>query len=65
MTAVKLHLWINGQRVQPPGGRMGDVFNPASGEVIRQVPLAGKDDIDAAVAAAKAAFPAWRETTPL
>jgi malonate-semialdehyde dehydrogenase (acetylating)/methylmalonate-semialdehyde dehydrogenase len=65
MSAVKLHLWINGQRVQPQGGRMGDVSNPATGEVIRRVPLASQSDIDAAVAAARAAFPAWRETTPL
>ena len=65
MTAATLHLWINGQRVASPAGRVGDVFNPASGEVIRRVPLADRNDIDAAVAAAKAAFPAWRETTPL
>ena len=65
MSAVKLHLWINGQRVQPHGSRMGDVFNPATGEVNRRVPLASQSDIDAAVAAAKSAFPAWRETTPL
>ncbi|HEX5675611.1 MAG TPA: aldehyde dehydrogenase family protein, partial [Azonexus sp.] len=65
MSAVKLHFWINGQRVLPQGSRMGDVFNPATGEVIRRVPLASRSDIDAAVAAARAAFPAWRETTPL
>ncbi len=65
MTAATLHHWINGQRVQPPGGRLGEVFNPASGEVIRRVPLAGKVDVDDAVAAARAAFPAWRDTPPL
>ena len=64
MSAVKLHFWINGQRVLPQGSRMGDVFNPATGEVIRRVPLASRGDIDVAVAAARAAFPAWRETTP-
>ena len=52
MSAVKLHFWINGQRVLPQGSRMGDVFNPATGEVIRRVPLASRRDIDAAVAAA-------------
>ncbi|MGB9130523.1 MAG: aldehyde dehydrogenase family protein, partial [Thiobacillus sp.] len=62
MSAVKLHLWINGQRVPSHGGRMGDVFNPATGNVIRRVPLASQSDIDAAVAAARAAFPAWRDT---
>jgi malonate-semialdehyde dehydrogenase (acetylating) / methylmalonate-semialdehyde dehydrogenase len=65
MTNEKLHFWINGQRVQSPGSHMGEVFNPASGELIRQVPLADRTDVDAAVAAAKAAFPAWRDTTPL
>ncbi len=65
MTAATLHCWINGQRVHPHGGRLGEVFDPASGEVIRRVPLAGKAEIDAAVAAARAAFPAWRDTTPL
>ncbi len=65
MSLEKLHLWINGQRVQAQGGRNADVFNPATGEVIRKAPLASKADVDAAVAAAKAAYPAWRDTTPL
>ncbi len=65
MPAEKLHLWINGRRVQAQNSRTADVFNPATGEVTRQVPLASKADVDAAVAAAKAAYPAWRDTTPL
>jgi len=65
MSAEALHLWINGRRVQAQSKRTADVPNPATGEVIRQVPLASKADVDAAVAAARAAFPAWRETTPL
>ncbi len=65
MSAEKLHLWINGRHVQAQGARTADVFNPATGEVIRKVPLASNADIDAAVAAAKAAYPAWRDTTPL
>jgi malonate-semialdehyde dehydrogenase (acetylating) / methylmalonate-semialdehyde dehydrogenase len=65
MTTEKLHFWINGQRVQSPGSRMGEVFNPATGKLIRLVPLADTTDVDAAVAAARAAFPAWRDTTPL
>src|SRR5512139_3793185 len=65
VTTAKLHLWINGQHVRAQSSRAGDVFDPASGEVIRRVPLAGKADVDVAVAAARAAFPAWRETTPL
>ncbi len=58
-------LWINGQHTESLSHRASDVINPASGAVIRQVPLASSQDIDAAVAAAKHAFPGWRDTTPL
>jgi malonate-semialdehyde dehydrogenase (acetylating)/methylmalonate-semialdehyde dehydrogenase len=57
--------WINGERVAGSVARSGDVYNPATGEVIRRVPFAAKADVDRAVAAAKAAFPGWRDTTPL
>jgi len=60
-----LPLWINGQRIESLSQRHADVINPANGEVIRQVPLANREDIERAVIAAKAAFPAWRDTTPL
>ena len=60
-----LALWINGQHTKSRSSRFADVTNPASGEVIRQVPLANREDMESAVAAAKAAFPAWRDTTPL
>ena len=60
-----LPLWINGRRVETASGRVAEVFNPATGEAIRQVALAGEADVDAAVAAARAALPAWRDTTPL
>src|SRR6476659_5173016 len=36
-----------------------DVYNPADGEVISKVPLSSRDDVDAAVRSARAAFPAW------
>src|SRR5664279_1670897 len=39
-----------------------DVFNPATGKVIAKTPLSTRGDVDAAVGAAKAAFPAWRAT---
>jgi len=41
-----------------------DVFNPANAEVLARLPLAQADDVDAAVKAAAAAFPAWRRTPP-
>lgn len=60
-----LPLWINGQRVKSTGNRHGEVHNPATGAVIRHVPLGNAEDVARAVAAAKAAFPDWRDTPPL
>jgi len=60
-----LTLWIDGTHTPSAGNRTADVFNPATGEAIRKVALANKADVDRAVAAARAAFPGWRETTPL
>src|SRR5688572_3634103 len=51
-------LLIDGQLVDT-GARL-DVINPASGEVFAQCPAAGAAELDAAVAAARRAFPAWR-----
>src|SRR5438477_4761809 len=42
-----------------------DVTNPATGEVLARVPLSGADDVGAAVAAARAAFPAWRSRSTI
>jgi malonate-semialdehyde dehydrogenase (acetylating) / methylmalonate-semialdehyde dehydrogenase len=41
-----------------------DVFNPATSEVLAKVPMADANDVNAAVAAASAAFPDWRRTPP-
>ncbi|WP_119155496.1 CoA-acylating methylmalonate-semialdehyde dehydrogenase [Caldimonas tepidiphila] len=57
--------FIAGQAVAGASGRTQDVFNPATGAVARQVALASADEVNAAVAAAKAAFPAWADTAPL
>ena len=65
MSKQVLPLWINGQRIESISQRRADVINPANGEVIRQVPLANLEDIERAVNSAKAAFPGWRDTTPL
>jgi malonate-semialdehyde dehydrogenase (acetylating) / methylmalonate-semialdehyde dehydrogenase len=63
--AAVLPFWIAGKPVKAQSVRLGDITNPATGQVIRKVPLANGADIDAAVAAAKTAFPAWRDTPPL
>ena len=57
--------FIAGQRVIAAQARRQPVYNPATGEVTRQVLLAGAAEANAAVAAAKAAFPAWAETPPI
>ncbi len=56
--------FVDGEWVESKG-EIRDVVNPAKYEVIAKVPISTKDEIDAAVEAAKAAFPDWRRTTPL
>jgi malonate-semialdehyde dehydrogenase (acetylating) / methylmalonate-semialdehyde dehydrogenase len=60
-----IHHFINGKHANGTSGRWGDVFNPATGEKIRRVAFATAGEVDAAVQAARAAFPAWAATTPL
>jgi len=56
--------YINGEWVESKG-EIRDVVNPATCQTIAKVPISTKEEIDAAVEAAKAAFPDWRRTTPL
>ena len=51
--------WIDGKPAEPANGQWLDVFDPATGEVAAQVADGDAGDVDAAVAAAQAAFPAW------
>src|SRR5687768_6944715 len=55
--------WIGGREVPGTSDRSGPVFDPARGVVARTVAFASAADVDAAVAAAVAAFPAWRATS--
>jgi malonate-semialdehyde dehydrogenase (acetylating)/methylmalonate-semialdehyde dehydrogenase len=55
--------WIAGAPVQGDSGRVGDVYDPTTGQVTKRVAFASPADVDAAVAAAAAAFPAWRDTS--
>jgi malonate-semialdehyde dehydrogenase (acetylating)/methylmalonate-semialdehyde dehydrogenase len=57
--------YIAGRRVRGNSERTQDVFNPAIGTVARSVVLGTKSDVDAAVAAAYHAFPAWADTAPI
>lgn len=56
--------WINGSVVKG-GGRSQPVYNPATGEVVANVSLADRTVVEQAIAAAEAAFPAWRDTPPV
>ncbi len=55
--------YINGQRAERPAERCGAVFNPASGRQTAEIPFASSRVVDEAVAAAKAALPAWRDAS--
>lgn len=58
-----LYHWANGQKVDGKSGRFSDVTNPATGEVTASLPLASEEEAAEVIAAAKAAFPAWRDTS--
>ena len=55
---------INGKLCAPNSGRYLDSDNPATGEIWAQVPASDASDVDAAVEAAAAAFPAWSAMIP-
>ena len=57
--------FIAGRAVAGSSGRKQAVYNPATGAVARQVALASEAEVNAAVAAAKAAFPGWADTPPI
>ncbi|MBA3288268.1 MAG: CoA-acylating methylmalonate-semialdehyde dehydrogenase [Acidimicrobiia bacterium] len=62
MTARISH-WIDGAVVEGTSGRSGVVYNPATGEEAATVDFASVEDVDTAVAAAKAALTGWRATS--
>lgn len=55
-------LFINNEWVKAASGKTFETLNPATGQVLAEVALAGEADVDVAVAAAKAAFPGWSQT---
>jgi aldehyde dehydrogenase (NAD+) len=55
-------LFINNEWVYPHSGKTFQTVNPATGQTLAEIALADASDVDAAVAAAKAAFPAWSQT---
>jgi malonate-semialdehyde dehydrogenase (acetylating)/methylmalonate-semialdehyde dehydrogenase len=65
MSNANIDHYIGGRVVAGTSGRAQDVFNPATGAVTGQVALANAAEVNAAVAAAQAAFPAWSDTPPI
>ncbi len=57
--------YIGGRAVPGASGRQQAVYNPSTGKVARQVALASTDEVNAAVASAKAAFQGWADTPPI
>jgi malonate-semialdehyde dehydrogenase (acetylating)/methylmalonate-semialdehyde dehydrogenase len=57
--------WIGGKPVEAANARTQDVFNPATGEVARQVALGAAAEVDQAVRSAAAAFQSWADTPPI
>jgi len=55
--------WVNGAPFAGASSRTAPVYNPAEGTVSREVRLASTADVDVAVRAAQAAFPAWAEAS--
>ncbi|QNU64918.1 CoA-acylating methylmalonate-semialdehyde dehydrogenase [Vreelandella titanicae] len=65
MTTTAIQHFINGQVTAGESAQSQDVFNPATGRVTGRVSLASPADVNAAVEAAQAAFPAWADTPPI
>jgi malonate-semialdehyde dehydrogenase (acetylating) / methylmalonate-semialdehyde dehydrogenase len=63
MKYAELQNYVGGGFIAPTKSRpFLDVYNPSSGDIISKVPLSEAADVDTAVAAARAAFPAWSAT---
>lgn len=64
MTTYTVPHFIHGKPTEGTSGRFGDIYQPATGEIIGKVPMANAQDVDTAVSAAKAAFRGWAATPP-
>ncbi len=64
-TAPTIKIFVGGRWVDSTAKTTGEVRNPATNELLARVPMGGADDVDRAVKAALAAYPAWRATPPV
>jgi len=61
---ARLKNFIGGELVEAKGAATEQLINPSTGEAYLEVPVSNADDVDAAVAAAAAAFESWKRVTP-
>jgi malonate-semialdehyde dehydrogenase (acetylating) / methylmalonate-semialdehyde dehydrogenase len=61
-TINRIKNYIGGKWVDSSSDQFNPVYNPATGEVLAEVPISSKEDVDAAVKAASEAFALWRKT---
>jgi betaine-aldehyde dehydrogenase/aminobutyraldehyde dehydrogenase len=64
VSVTQQKMFVDGEFVDALSGETMEVLNPATGEVIADVPKGGEEDVDRAVAAAEKAWETWREKTP-
>ncbi len=64
MARRTLQNFVNGSFADAADGRTSELVDPSTGEVFAEAPISGQADVDAACAAAEAAFESWRDTTP-
>ena len=64
MTDRTLQNFVNGKFTDAGDGRTSDVIDPSTGEVYAHAPISSRQDVDAAMQAAAAAFEGWRDATP-
>ena len=64
VSVTQQKMFVDGEFVDALSGETMEVLNPATGEVIAEVPRSGEEDVDRAVAAAEKAWETWRDKTP-
>jgi len=62
---MKLQNYIDGEWVESKSDQILDVVNPTTQKTLAKVPMSTREEVNAAVKAAKVAFPEWRQTPPL
>jgi len=62
---LELENYIDGEWVKSKSNEVLDVVNPATQKVLARVPMSTREEVNSAIESAQAAFPEWRQTTPL